>query len=259
MSLIESVKKFSFREVGGTIRTYLSHNPYDKENFTFVREKSGNLKDLRLSFHFIHYGMFSCLEINRNAKRSKAYSPIVKNARVKPFSSFLSCSPGIVSQYDPHLCWCVAFCYQSKLKDSLSIKSSIYSFILGIRLYYDKMATDDMEAKALSFNGNYIDIYSNSWGPGDLGFEVDGPGNLTQSVLEKGANEVCSRNTLNFKRTWGGNLKLFSVNLFTFYQNATIRLAIFLQVCIYLAEPSSNLIRSYLWSIGGQTHRRCRH
>ena len=58
-----------------------------------------------------------------------------------------------------------------------------------------------MEAKALSFNGNYIDIYSNSWGPGDLGFEVDGPGNLTQSVLEKGANEVCSRNTLNFKRT----------------------------------------------------------
>ena len=58
------------------------------------------------------------------------------------------------------------------------------------------MATDDEEALALSFNQNYIDIYSNSWGPGDIGFEVDGPGNLTQSVLEKGANAVCSRTKL---------------------------------------------------------------
>lgn len=58
----------------------------------------------------------------------------------------------------------------------------------GIRLYYDDMATDDVEAIALSFNRDYIDIYSNSWGPGDMGFEVDGPGNLTQSVLEEGAN-----------------------------------------------------------------------
>ena len=50
------------------------------------------------------------------------------------------------------------------------------------------MATDDVEAIALSFKRNYIDIYSNSWGPGDIGFEVDGPVNLTQSVLEKGSN-----------------------------------------------------------------------
>ena len=80
------------------------------------------------------------------------------------------------------------------------------------------MATDDVEAIALSFNRNYLDIYSNSWGPGDMGFEVDGPGNLTQSVLEKGANAVCSKNTLNFKRTWEEILKLFSGSLLTFYQ-----------------------------------------
>ena len=49
------------------------------------------------------------------------------------------------------------------------------------------MATDDVEAIALSFKRNYIDIYSNM-GPGDMGFEVHGPVNLTQSVLEKGSN-----------------------------------------------------------------------
>ncbi|RMX56138.1 hypothetical protein pdam_00012113 [Pocillopora damicornis] len=55
------------------------------------------------------------------------------------------------------------------------------------------MATDDVEAIALSFKRNYIDIYSNSWGPGDMGFEVHGPVNLTQSVLEKGSNASINR------------------------------------------------------------------
>ncbi|CAH3192253.1 unnamed protein product [Porites evermanni] len=32
------------------------------------------------------------------------------------------------------------------------------------------MATDMTEAKALMFNRDYIDIYSNSWGPDDRGF-----------------------------------------------------------------------------------------
>ena len=56
------------------------------------------------------------------------------------------------------------------------------------------MATDLLEAKALSFNRNYIDIYSNSWGPNDNGFEVDGPGRLTQIALEEGAEKVCCSN-----------------------------------------------------------------
>ena len=53
------------------------------------------------------------------------------------------------------------------------------------------MAKDLQEAKALSFNRNYVDIYSNSWGPNDNGFEVDGPGRLTQIALEEGAEKVC--------------------------------------------------------------------
>jgi len=52
------------------------------------------------------------------------------------------------------------------------------------------MATDAEEAKALSHERDYIDIYSNSWGPGDKGFEVVGPDKLTQLVLKDGAEKV---------------------------------------------------------------------
>ena len=64
------------------------------------------------------------------------------------------------------------------------------------------MATDLLEAKALSFNRNYIDIYSNSWGPHDNGFEIDGPDRLTQIALEEGTEKVCCSNFIKelFKR-----------------------------------------------------------
>lgn len=59
--------------------------------------------------------------------------------------------------------------------------------ISSIRLYSDSIrSTDPLEAKALSFKKDLIDIYSNSWGPGDRAFEVKGPGPLLEEVLEKG-------------------------------------------------------------------------
>ena len=60
----------------------------------------------------------------------------------------------------------------------------------GIRLFKDQMATDMTESKALMFNRDYIDIYSNSWGPDDRGFLVKGPGRATQATLEEGAKEA---------------------------------------------------------------------
>lgn len=54
----------------------------------------------------------------------------------------------------------------------------------------DKKATDDKEANALKFKREYIDIYSNSWGPSDKGFEVEGPGNKTLKAFKEGAEEV---------------------------------------------------------------------
>lgn len=63
-------------------------------------------------------------------------------------------------------------------------------FNLGIRLYVDDMAPDEREAKALMYNNHYVDVYSNSWGPGDRGFEVRGPGYETQRALRVGATKV---------------------------------------------------------------------
>ena len=52
------------------------------------------------------------------------------------------------------------------------------------------MAPDQREAEALMYNRQYIDIYSNSWGPSSKGFEVKGPGYRTQRALRDGATEV---------------------------------------------------------------------
>ena len=49
---------------------------------------------------------------------------------------------------------------------------------------------DGQTAGALSHNRNDIDIYSNSWGPSDFGFAVDGPGSLTRQAFMEGATEV---------------------------------------------------------------------
>ena len=64
------------------------------------------------------------------------------------------------------------------------------SILQGIRLFFRTKASDADEARALSYAKNYIDIYSNSWGPTDRGFEVAGPGHLTQRALQNGAEKV---------------------------------------------------------------------
>lgn len=48
---------------------------------------------------------------------------------------------------------------------------------------------DAMEAAALSFNNQYIDIYSNSWGVDDDGMSVKKPRDLTSKALELGVKE----------------------------------------------------------------------
>lgn len=48
---------------------------------------------------------------------------------------------------------------------------------------------DAIEAAALSFNNQYIDIYSNSWGGEDEGTSIDRVMELTTLALETGVNE----------------------------------------------------------------------
>ena len=60
----------------------------------------------------------------------------------------------------------------------------------GIRLFFRKKASDADEARALKHALERIDIYSNSWGPGDKGLEVAGPGPYTQRALKLGIDKV---------------------------------------------------------------------
>ena len=60
----------------------------------------------------------------------------------------------------------------------------------GLRLLSQDETTDASEARALGFRTDVIDIYSNSWGPYDDGFVVDGPGPLLSAVMETGTREV---------------------------------------------------------------------
>ena len=52
--------------------------------------------------------------------------------------------------------------------------------------------TDAVESSALGYQYNYVDVYSNSWGPPDNGYYVRGPGYLTSNTLENGVTRVCS-------------------------------------------------------------------
>ncbi|KHN80639.1 Neuroendocrine convertase 1 [Toxocara canis] len=58
----------------------------------------------------------------------------------------------------------------------------------GIRMLDGKI-TDRVEAEALSFNHDHIDIYSASWGPNDDGKTVEGPGRLAQAAILKGIRQ----------------------------------------------------------------------
>lgn len=54
----------------------------------------------------------------------------------------------------------------------------------------DGDVSDAIEARALSFNNQHIDIYSGSWGPDDDGMTVDGPGPLTVRAFAEGVTKV---------------------------------------------------------------------
>lgn len=70
-----------------------------------------------------------------------------------------------------------------------SVGVAYNSHIGGIRML-DGEVTDLVEATALSYNRDYIDIYSASWGPDDDGKTVDGPGYLALKAIEDGIKYV---------------------------------------------------------------------
>ena len=69
----------------------------------------------------------------------------------------------------------------------------------GIRIL-DGNILDALEARALSFNRNHIDIYSASWGPDDNGQTVDGNNNY----------KTITKQTVNFINIGDLNCKIIT-------------------------------------------------
>ena len=54
----------------------------------------------------------------------------------------------------------------------------------------DGTVTDSLEATALTFNKQHIDIFSASWGPSDDGETMEAPGKLCSQALVDGTSNV---------------------------------------------------------------------
>ncbi|XP_052829695.1 neuroendocrine convertase 2 [Octopus bimaculoides] len=63
------------------------------------------------------------------------------------------------------------------------------SKVAGLRMLDQPYMTDMIEANAMGYKPNEIDIYSASWGPTDDGMTVDGPRNLTMRAIVEGVNK----------------------------------------------------------------------
>lgn len=63
------------------------------------------------------------------------------------------------------------------------------SKVAGLRMLDQPYMTDMIEANAMGYKPNDIDIYSASWGPTDDGMTVDGPRNLTMRAIVEGVNK----------------------------------------------------------------------
>lgn len=62
--------------------------------------------------------------------------------------------------------------------------------IAGLRIFDDNVrSTDATESAALSHNTAVIHIYSNSWGPANMGMQVEGPGVLATRAIKLGIEQ----------------------------------------------------------------------
>lgn len=115
-----------------------------------------------------------------------------------------------------------------------------------------------MEGAALSYNRNYIQVYSNSWGPNDDGATVAGPKGLASQALAEGVKY--GRNGLGSIFVWaagnGGrhdncNCDGYANSLFTI----TIGSVSSYNSIPYYAEPCAKVL-AVTYSSGGVPDRR---
>lgn len=84
-----------------------------------------------------------------------------------------------------------------KIQGPKSTKSFFNTIVVGVRML-DGKATDALEASSLGFQLQYVDIFSNCWGPKDDGKTFGKPGPLAAKALKRGAETVNS--ITNYKK-----------------------------------------------------------
>lgn len=101
-----------------------------------------------------------------------------------------SCAGIIAMRRDNNICG-VGVAYESNIGGitNIYVHTITFSLCLGIRFNLNS-SSDLIESSALGFRNSYIDIYSNSWGPIDSGYTVDGPGELLTTTFENGIRNV---------------------------------------------------------------------
>ncbi|KAH7643737.1 furin-like protein [Dermatophagoides farinae] len=115
--------------------------------------------------------------------------------------------PELVKNYDPHASYdindndpdptpadngdnkhgtrCAGEVAAEAYNDFCGVGIAFNASIGGVRML-DGIVTDQVEARAIGHNPQYIDIYSASWGPEDDGKTVDGPGKLAKRAFVDG-------------------------------------------------------------------------
>ncbi|XP_056022514.1 furin-like protease kpc-1 [Ostrea edulis] len=101
--------------------------------------------------------------------------------------------PDPMPRYDPwnenrHGTRCAGEVSAKSNNNKCVVGAAYNSRIGGVRML-DGDVSDAVEAASLSFNRTHIDIYSSSWGPGDDGRVVDGPGPLAKKAFITGIEQ----------------------------------------------------------------------
>ena len=97
--------------------------------------------------------------------------------------------------------------------------------LVGLRLILG-YTTDDQKAEAFSWSNQIIQIKSNSWGPGDAGYTISGPGPLSEAALSNACfSGRGGRGTLFFWAAGNGAETLDNAN-YDGYANSMYTIAI---------------------------------
>jgi subtilisin-like proprotein convertase family protein len=130
--------------------------------------------------------------------------------------------------------------------NTIHVSGAAYDATLGGSTLIACWSPDSMEANALSFLNNEIDIYTNSWGPSDNGQTLSAPGPLMLAAFEDDAYQ--GRNGLGNIITWAAGNGLTSNDNANYDGWANSRFTIAVSAIThygeqsYYSEPGANIL-----------------